>query len=719
MANSESLQGASLRQAGAVGGNPPGALPALPLTLPDHDEIEFPRALRESITRLSDRQDPFLIVGETGAGRRMVAQQIHLRGSGRLAPCMEIDLRNFDPWIWEEKLFGRQGESSASADTLSPGLFAQMRCGTLLLFHSELLAPSLQRRLAAAIPRPTLSPGGGQEEPPLSVRLIFISATPLAALERESIFLPEFSGLFKAEQLISIPPLRERKREIPALADHYLRRWAREYDKKVQHLSPQALGLLMKYDWPGNLTELVGVIQRAVIASRDEEILSEQILLGLPRSEGRLVYNILRFPRVRQFISNRLFPDLPRLIILICFCLGMSVLLFGPREASRNIGITLSWFVGWPLLMISFFFLPRFWCSVCALSAPGAFLQKVHRPRWQVPAVIVANSGWIMAVLCLAVFWVEIVWDAYESPLLTAGIMAAIATGSLVCSILFQRSAWCRYLCPLGALNGIFSMPSILELRANRQLCDNQCQEYACYKGTATCPGCPMFRHPFLVDNNRDCILCCRCVKNCRLQAIQLNLRLAPHELWLIQNPRLTDSLLVVGLAAVFFPLARHPAFLALAAGSSLGPIMGGSLYFWGLIALLVGGYALAALMMAVLGGGRVRPILASLGYGLVPLVLGGYLAYYVRLLLNESWRLIPNLLVLFGIDSAMAPLRLFSDTGMSTLQHIIILGGLICSLYAVRKIAARLNAGEPSFYGAATAQAAVLLLGGFYLRMI
>jgi CRP-like cAMP-binding protein/polyferredoxin len=694
-----------------------GLLPSQPFLAPDRDEIEFNRTLRTRISLLAGRIDPVLIVGEVGSGRRKVAEQVHREGSGRLAPCVEIDLRNFDPGLWEEKLFGRGQESSPFADGRSLGLLEQMRHGTLLVFHAELLAPQLQRRVAAAITR-GLAADQGQDELPLAVRLIFISATPFATMEQESIFLPEFCRLFNAEQIFTIPPLRERKREIPALADYYVRRWAKEYGKKVRLISPAALGLLMKHDWPGNLTELAGVVQRAVITAREEEILSEEILLGLPRSEGKLVYNLLRFPMVRQLISHRFFPDLPRLVILILFFLVMTVLVFGPREATRNIGITLSWFVGWPLLMISFFFLPRFWCSVCALSATGAFLQKIFRPRFQVPAAMITASGWIMGLLCLSVFWVEIVWDAYSSPLLTAGIMAAIATGSLTCCILFQRYAWCRYLCPLGALNGIFSLPSVLELRANRHLCDNQCQEHACYKGTPTSPGCPMFRHPSLVDNNRDCILCGRCIKNCRLQAIQLNLRLAPHELWLIQTPRRTDSLLIAGLAAVFLPLARHHDFLALAAGLPLGPILGGSLLFWGLIALHVVGYGLTAWLLAMVGGIRFQAILAALGYGLVPLVLGGYLAVYVRLLLNESWRLVPNLLLLFGIDYPLSPLRLFSDTGMSTLQHIIILGGLLCSLYAVKKIVVRLATRAP-FHGVAVAVAAVLVLAIVYLRMI
>ncbi|OQX11724.1 MAG: hypothetical protein BWK76_18715 [Desulfobulbaceae bacterium A2] len=688
-----------------------------------YEDLEFTSKLKNRIAGVAGVMAPVLIIGETGAGRRLVAQQIHLQGGKGQAPYMELDIRQFDPWIWEGKFFGNHCDSFSFSNLRKIGVFEQAQEGTVVIHNADLLSHTLQKKIAAAVVQKGFRIIEGQNMHPLRARLLFICGQPLRKLRDDGIFLPEFMALFSPEHILDVPALRERKRDIPALIQYYLAHYAREYGKKVSSISPEALGMLMRYDWPGNLSELGSVIQRAVIASRQDEILSEQILLGLPRSEGRMVYNLLRFPQVRRFFSNRFFPEVPRAVIMLLFFLGLAVLFFGPQDPAENIGITVCWYIGWPLLVISFFFLPRMWCSVCALSTPGAFLQKLVAPTRRMPLFIANHSRWIMALLCFAVFWVEIVWNAYDSPRLTGWILLTITAGSLISSVFFQRSAWCRYLCPLGTLNGIFSMPSILELRANRHLCDNQCEEHACYRGTAQSPGCPMFRHPFLVDNNRDCILCGRCIKNCKLQSIQLNLRLAPHELWMIQTPCVADAFLVIGLAAIFFPLAHLDKLRALAElwqpFRQLHPSLGGSLLFWGLIGVFWLGYLLFTRCFAMVNrsaGALTREIFA---YGLIPLVLAAYLAEYLRLILNESWRLVPNLLLLFGVESPMVPLRLLSEDGMTMLLYFILLGGMGCSLYAVRKITARLVAGKPSLAGTLSAQGAVFLLGILFLRYI
>ena len=107
-------------------------------------------------------------------------------------------------------------------------------------------------------------------------------------------------------------------------------------------------------------------------------------------------------------------------------------------------------------------------------------------------------------------------------------------------------------------------MPAVLEVRSNRHLCMNQCSDHACYAGDNDEQGCPMFRHPFMVDNNRDCIVCGQCMKSCTKQSIQLNVRMAPQELWNIEIPRRADSFLIVSLGQSF-SLALHVTILRLA----------------------------------------------------------------------------------------------------------------------------------------------------------
>ncbi len=140
------------------------------------------------------------------------------------------------------------------------------------------------------------------------------------------------------------------------------------------------LGIFMNYDWPGNLTELSSVIRRAVMLAQKDEILPEQILLGLPKTEGKWEYNILRIGWMRKFLASRIFPRVPQVVIGCVFLITVFFLFFGPSNPEANIGLTLGWYIGWPLLFFSFFFLARTWCSVCSFAVPGTLLQNIVKP---------------------------------------------------------------------------------------------------------------------------------------------------------------------------------------------------------------------------------------------------------------------------------------------------------------------------------------------------
>lgn len=689
-------------------------------------DVHLAKKIRNEILHFAIHTDPVLITGEPGTGRRLVAKQIHLNSRQKTEPYIELDLRQFDSSVWEGKIFGYEQDAFPFSEGRQLGVFEQFHSGTVVLHHAEIMPASLQHKLFSALTTGRFSPVDSNADVPLRVRIILIAEYDFKTLEAENILTPELLS-FLERHIFAIPPLRDHKRDIPSLVNFYLERWGKEHGKKINTISPDALGMLMQYDWPGNLTELSSVIHRGVIVAQQDEIISEQILLGIPRTEGKLVYNLLRIPNIRRIFEHRLFPVLPKIIVSVIFFVGVLSLFLGPVDPANNIGITLSWYVGWPLLTISFFFLPRFWCSICTLSVPGKMAQQIVKPNRKVPPWIKKYSNGIMALLCLIVFWVEIVWHAYENTYLTGAIMLSISSGALFCSILFKRRAWCRYLCPLGALNAIFSMPSILALRANRHLCDNQCREHRCYSGTEKIPGCPMFRHPFLVDNNKDCTLCGNCIKNCNLRSIQLNLRLAPQELWSIHTPRTADSFLVVALGAVFFFLARHAQFhdliqsfhFSLPFADLSHPEIVGSLFFWGMITLAWGIYSLVIWAQVSIHSGDFQRTCACLGYGLIPLILGGFLAVYVKMFVNGAWRLVPNSLKLFGVESSFKEIHLLSLQGTATLQHIIIIGGLLASLYALYKIVNRLQAGKVAVKNLVFPFGFFIALGIMYLKYV
>jgi len=651
-----------------------------------------PRSLQNvqvGISKFAEDLEPLVIIGESGTGRKSAARQIHNRSGHREGPYGVIDLRKFEAGLLEGKIYGHDPGALAFSHFREAGILEQFRGGTIILYHAEVLEEGIERKLLKTIKDGHYFRIGGKTKLNLGVRLIFVCAERQVSGSDSCRFIKGLFDLF-GDRVLQLPPLRDHKRDIPRLVEHYLEHFNNEYSRNVKGFEKNVLGMLINYDWPGNLTELRNVLQRAVLLAEQDEILSEQILLGLPQPEGKLEHNLLRWPLIGSIFRSRLFPHLPRILISIVFFAGLLALFFGPQDdPEKNIGLVLSWSIGWPLMLFSFFFLGRIWCSVCSLSLPGNLMQMIVKPKHSVPQFIKDYSSWIMAGFCIIVFWIELVWDAYQDTKLTGFIILGIILGSFLFSILYKKRAWCRYICPLGALNAIFAMPSTLELRANRHLCVNTCQSRLCYQGDNEHEGCPMSRHPFLVDNNRDCTLCGNCIKNCPHDSIQVNLRIAPLELWHIQSPRVADSFLVVALSAIFFPLLLHQEFLTIFSQYSM-PHLAGTLMLFGLIGLFVGIYSLFSWQQARMSKTSFTHIFAATGYGYIPLVLGGFLAVYFDMFLAGAWRVVPLTLSVFGVVTAETSYRLLSQEATLTLQHLIVTGGLLASLYATYRIVKR-----------------------------
>ena len=669
----------------------------------DIRESKTAKRTQAVVDQFAGNSAPFILTGEAGTGKSIIARQIHLQSSSSGGQYREIDLREFEPMRLERKLFGTEQSGFPFVRARQAGFFEQTSGGTIVFTHIHLMKEELQEKLIKILKSNIYTHVNSTRQLALQSRVAFASTFSLEHLESTGKVLPELLALF-CQQHFNVPPLRNHKEDLPRLVSHYLGRYNREYGKNIHKVSPETLGIIMNYDWPGNLTELSSVIRRAVMLAQKDEILADQILLGLPKTEGKWEYNILRIDWMRKFLSSRIFPLVPQVIIGCVFLITVMFLLFGPSNPQSNIGLTLGWYIGWPLLFFSFFFLARTWCSVCAFAVPGTLLQNVIKPVRKTPAFIKNYSGWIMAVLCILVFWVEIIWNAYDNSYLTGGIILVITLGSILFSVLFSRRSWCRYLCPLGAVNAIFSMPAVVELRSNRHVCLNRCQNHACFTGDADISGCPMFRHPYLVDNNRDCIMCGKCIKNCENSSIQLNLRLAPEELWALETPRRADSFLIVSMGAIFFPFTLQTEFSRLVewlvsmvsnTGLMLPEHLVASLLFFLWILVFQVGYYLMVVVQSLYAKIDKKHLLASFGYGCIPLILGGFMAVHLNAFVKGAGRIVPNIQQLFGWHYSYENIRLISSDSTFVLQVLTVFGGLLASLYATYRVIERAMVGD------------------------
>ena len=126
---------------------------------------------------------------------------------------------------------------------------------------------------------------------------------------------------------------------------------------------------------------------------------------------------------------------------------------------------------------------------------------------------------------------------------------------SVLFCVLFERKTFCRYLCPLAGMLGAYSTLSLLEVRGNKKVCQTQCGQHLCYKGTEKAEGCPMFSYPASLAVSTECMMCLNCLKSCDNRGVQVNLRPPLQEIWRQAQPMLSLSLFGVILVGL---MARH-----------------------------------------------------------------------------------------------------------------------------------------------------------------
>jgi two-component system response regulator PilR (NtrC family) len=216
------------------------------------------------------------IAGESGTGKELVAKAIHALSPRRDEPFVSVNCGALPEALLESELFGHVKGAFTDAYQHKKGLFEAAHRGTLFLDEVGETPQAMQVKLLRALQERRIRRVGGTSEIDVDVRVIAASNRPLDVLVSEKRFREDLYYRLNVIP-IRLPPLRERREDIPILADTFLKRLNREMRKKVDQISPAALERMLDYTWPGNVRELENVMERAVALETTSAILPERL----------------------------------------------------------------------------------------------------------------------------------------------------------------------------------------------------------------------------------------------------------------------------------------------------------------------------------------------------------------------------------------------------------------------------------------------------------
>jgi DNA-binding NtrC family response regulator len=226
------------------------------------------------IPEVAQSDSSILLFGETGTGKELVAKAIHAESRRSHLPFIAINCGAIPESLLESELFGHQKGVFTGATRARKGFLEVVSGGTLFLDEVGEISPKMQIDLLRVLQEKKITSIGSREPVDVDFRLISATRQDLKKEVAEGSFREDFFYRINVI-IIEIPPLRKRKEDILLLVEHFLRKYSEETNKKVDHVTNDAIGLLKQYDWPGNVRELENAIERAVVLSKSRTLRTE------------------------------------------------------------------------------------------------------------------------------------------------------------------------------------------------------------------------------------------------------------------------------------------------------------------------------------------------------------------------------------------------------------------------------------------------------------
>jgi two-component system, NtrC family, response regulator GlrR len=255
----------------------------------------------DAVARIAKMDSTVHIHGESGTGKELVARALHLASWRKQKSFVAINCAALPEALLESELFGHEKGAFTGAIRNSKGLFAQAHGGTIFLDEIGDMSPAIQVKLLRVLQERQFYPIGSEQPRDVDVRIIVATNKNLAELVKQDLFRED---LFYRVHVIPIelPPLRERREDIPLLAEHFLKKFSGRMKKKIKGLTPAALQRLMLHEWPGNVRELENTIEYAV-AMTVQDVITDDLVL--PVKNGEAEEPVKPFKEARDAFEKR------------------------------------------------------------------------------------------------------------------------------------------------------------------------------------------------------------------------------------------------------------------------------------------------------------------------------------------------------------------------------------------------------------------------------
>jgi DNA-binding NtrC family response regulator len=253
-----------------------------------------------------------LILGESGTGKELVAEAVHRASPRARGPFVKVNCAALPEGLLESELFGHVKGAFTGASADRPGRFEAATHGTIFLDEVGEVPPHTQVKLLRVLQTREIERVGDNRPRPVDVRLVTATNADLEERVRKGTFREDFYFRLKVVT-IRMPPLRERRGDIPLLAEHFRELYSRRHRRSVERFAPEALDVLRSHDWPGNVRELENVVEAAVVLTEGSTITSEALpeeVGGRQRVQDLPEGEVIRIP------AGTSLPEVERTIIL-------------------------------------------------------------------------------------------------------------------------------------------------------------------------------------------------------------------------------------------------------------------------------------------------------------------------------------------------------------------------------------------------------------------